>query len=376
MLIERRILNGRVELWEYVWDYLPSGASHKEYIRYLGVEQPLSPSFADGYEPVEAICWAYGRTLGNIAVFTQEVLGTFPEEEGSDAKLGCDFVAAGKFRHGKERWWCRTHQCHWGSKADLAAAQQSGVMVCAEHDQPMSYKINPLQVQLDKHVEVGIWCALPPALSSEGYIEPVSPKIHMHFRDVAGGSKTMDSTFYAASLHYNQNLGLFNNSEITKVNLTPPAALEYMLAIEEGRELACVNCSHCGYPHLDLGSFAREPHRKHFCGNCGRDSTWSRTPIISTPLKPLNDQFASASQFIIPDRVLNLDEYEGCHFEVWASTPAILWTANRPQEKGIHVHIKNGDKWIEDNTFREVIYKGKPLDRSELLGAMLSKTII
>ena len=159
---------------------------------------------------------------------------------------------------------------------------------------------------------------------------------------VAGGIKTMDHNFNAVSLHYNQNLGLFSNKEITKVNLTPPAAFEYMLAIEEGRKLDCINCSHCGYPHLDLGSFARVPHRKHFCGNCGRDSTWSKEAIISTPLKPLNDQFASASQFIFPERELNLDDYEGCNFEVWASTPAILWTAERPQEKGIHVHIKDG----------------------------------
>jgi hypothetical protein len=376
MLIERRIQNGRIELWEYEWAYLQSGASHKTFLRRLGIQQPLAPDFDAGHEPAEAICWAYGRTLGNIAVFTQEVLGSFTAMEGSDAKLSCDFVAAGKFRHGPERWWCRTHQCHWGNKADLAAAQQAGSMVCAEHNQPMCYKVNPPQVKLDEHVEVGIWCAMPPAISSEKDIKSQPPQIHMHFRDVAGGTKTVDSTFNAVSLHYNQNLGLFNNKQITKVNLTPPAALEYMLAIEEGRELNCINCSHCGYPHLDLGSFARVPHRKHFCGNCGRDSTWSKQAIISTPLKPLNNQFSSASQFIFPDRELNLDDYDGCNFEVWASTPAILWTAERPQEKGIHVHLKNGTKWIEDNTFREVIYQGKSLDRIELLKTMITRTII
>jgi hypothetical protein len=52
----------------------------------------------------EAICWSYGRTLGNIAVFSEAVLGTFPDNKGDDAILDCDIVEAGKWRHGKQRW--------------------------------------------------------------------------------------------------------------------------------------------------------------------------------------------------------------------------------------------------------------------------------
>ena len=68
-----------------------------------------------------AICWAYGRTLGNIAVFSPMIVGNFPSKRGSDAVLPCDFVTAGKFRNGAARWWCRTHQTHWGTKADEEA---------------------------------------------------------------------------------------------------------------------------------------------------------------------------------------------------------------------------------------------------------------
>lgn len=376
MQIERQVHNGRIELWECEWEYPQGRAAHKTFIRCLGVEQPLAPNLGAGHAPAEAICWSYGRTLGNIAVFNQEVLGSFTAAEGSDAKLSCDFVGAGKFRHGKERWWCRTHQCHWGTKADLAAAKKSGAMVCANHDQPMCYVVNPYQVKLDEHFEVGIWCAMPPAISSERDIKSQPPKIHVHVRDTVGGAKILDGTFNAISLHYNQKLGLFDNTEISNVNLTPPAALEYMRAIVYGREMSCINCSHCGYPHLDLGNFAAVPHRKHFCGNCGRDSTWSKQPIISTPLKPLHDQFAAADNFVFPERELNLDDYNGCTFDVWASTPAILWTANRPQEMGVHIHIKDGTRWLVDDTFREVIYQGKPLDRTDLLMTMIERTII
>lgn len=376
MFIHRRIQQGRVELWECEWETPMGEAARKVYVRRIGIEQPLAPDEDAGIAPREAICWAYGRTLGNIAVFSQEVMGSFDNEEGTDAKLSCDFVGAGKFRNGADRWWCRTHQTHWGTKADLQAAKNEGRMICSNHTQLMSYVVNPFQLKLDEHVEVGIWCSLPAALSSGGKIPSRPPRIHVHVRDAACGTKTVDRDFNALSLHYNQNLGLFANTAISKVNVTPPAALEFLRAMEEQRGLDCVNCSHCGYPHLDLGDFAVKPHRKHFCGNCGRDSTWSKEPICSTPLKPLHDQFASAASFVQPDRELNLDEYAGCPFVVWASTPAILWTANRPQELGIHVHVSDGKTRIVDDTFRSVTYRGAPLDRRELLKSMIERTIV
>lgn len=376
MLIERRINGEQVELWECEWTYPKGEAAHKTMLRLIGVEQPLSPNVTKGHATAEAICWAYGRTLGNIAVFTQEVLGSFQSHEGNDANLACDFVGAGKFRHGKERWWCRTHQTHWGTKPDLKAAKQSGMMVCANHAQAMSYVLNPYHLELDLHAEIGIWCSLSAALSSSPTIPKRPPKIHVHVRDTADGKKTIDRDFNAISLHYSQRLGLFKSTEITKVNVTPPAALEFLRAFEDGREMDCINCSHCGYPHLDLGSFALTPHRKHFCGNCGRDSTWSKQPIVSTPLKPLHDQFASAAKFVVPDRELNLDDYPAHPFIAWASTPAILWTADRPQELGIHVHVHDGKQRIIDNTYGKVIHNGVVLERKQLLKMMIDRTIV
>jgi hypothetical protein len=68
------------------------------------------------------------------------------------------------------------------------------------------------------------------------------------------------------------------------------------------------------YPHLDLGDFARTPHSKHLCGNCGRNNTWSKGAISSTPRKPIHDQFSKAWQYIDVDKVLNIDECPGCNF--------------------------------------------------------------
>ena len=60
---------------------------------------------------------------------------------------------------------------------------------------------------------------------------------------------------------------------------------------------------------------------------------------------------------------------------IWASTPAVLWTANRPQEKGIHVHVNEGPRRVVDDTFSEVLLDGKPLNRRALLDAMIAKTL-
>src|ERR1039458_2389184 len=60
----------------------------------------------DSLTEESAICWACGRTLGNIAVFSPMILGSFPDKHGDNAILPCDFVTAGKSRHGAPRWWC------------------------------------------------------------------------------------------------------------------------------------------------------------------------------------------------------------------------------------------------------------------------------
>ena len=377
MFIERRInpSNGNVELWQCQWENSGSQAAKKVYLQKICDEQPVDRDAEGGLSEEVAICWAYGRTLGNIAVVSPSLLGHFPGKVGNDALLPCDFAHAGKFRHGAERLWCRTHQTHWGTKADIEALAQHGVMRCANHTQLMNYVVAPLTINVTEYAEVGIWCSMPAALSTQD-IKPRPPKIHVHVREKTGDRKKIDQDFSAISTLYSSGLGLFASDEITRVNITPPAAFDFVRAIETNREMSCINCSSCGYPHLDLADFADTPHRKHFCGNCGRDSTWSKEPIISTPLKPLHDAFAKTLKYETPDRTLDLDSYAGCDFAVWASTPAIVWTAARPQEFGIHVHVHNGQSRIVDDTFDTVVYHGKPLERSTLIASMIARTIV
>jgi len=52
-----------------------------------------------------------------------------------------------------------------------------------------------------------------------------------------GKEKVIDCDFKALSLHYNSSTSLFGSMDITKVHLTPPSALEFVLALESGRAM-------------------------------------------------------------------------------------------------------------------------------------------
>ena len=377
MFVERRInpTTGAIELWWCEWEKGDMAGAKKIYVKKIADEAVAVGVQLDSFTEESAICWAYGRTLGNIAVFSPMILGSFPGKHGDNAVLPCDFVTAGKFRHGAPRWWCRTHQTHWGTKADEEAYTKFGDMRCAYHEQRLNYVVGPPVVNLNDADEVGIWCSMPAAISTSD-VPKRPPKIHVHVRPKAGGPKSIDRDYQAISLRYSGVDGLFGAEEITRVNITPPAAFEFVTALERGATMDCIACSHCGYPHLDLGEFARKPHRKHFCANCGRDSTWSKEEIISTPLQPLHDRYAKTLKYEVPDRSLNLDTLPDHTYTIWASTPAVVWTAGRSQEMGIHVHAYQGAKRVIDETFGEVILNGKKLERSKLIEMMIDRSIV
>lgn len=373
MVIERKLnpISGSVELW---WANEGPG-KERTLVSKIGDEHPLVMDTESATRERGAVCWAHGRTLGNIEVRSPDILQHFTQKRAESVVLPCDFVHAGKYRHGADRWWCRTHQSHWGTKADLAALQASNTMRCASHAQLMNYETEPYTVNLDDHAEVGVWCSLPAALST-AEIKPRPPKIHVHVRDTPDAHKRIDKDFRAISAVYSTRKGLFGDGDTIRVDITPPAAFDFVCALEADKDMGCIDCTTCWHPHLDLGDFGKTPHRKHFCANCGRDSTWSKGPIISTPLKPLHDRTATHLTCLLPDRRLNLDDHKGHSYTVWASTPAIIWTANRSQEYGIHVHVHDGVERIVDDTFGEVILNGKRLVREELLQAMIDRAIV
>ena len=211
MFVERHVnATGVIELWRSEWEHQPGVPAKKILLEKIGEEQPATPDPDTEATEQHAICWSYGRTLGNIAVFSPSLIGRFPGKHGDDAELPCDFVHAGKFRMGTERWWCRTHQTHWGAKADLQAYDEFGEMRCANHQQRMHYVVGPLTLNLGDYAEVGVWCSMPAALSSFE-IKKRPPRIHVHVRPEVGGAKSIDGDYEAISILYNDDLGLFGS---------------------------------------------------------------------------------------------------------------------------------------------------------------------
>jgi hypothetical protein len=80
MFIERRInpTTCVVELWHCEWDYPEPGAAKKQFVRKICDEQPISPNVEGALAAETAICWSYGRTLGNIAVTSADLIGISP----------------------------------------------------------------------------------------------------------------------------------------------------------------------------------------------------------------------------------------------------------------------------------------------------------
>ncbi|MEH2030886.1 MAG: hypothetical protein V7K67_14655 [Nostoc sp.] len=344
-------------------------------IKELGVEEPAKP--LNGMTEEFAVVWAEGRTLGNAVPFSERVIGQFPEEaSGSGVILPCDIVPCGKFRNGAQRWWCRTHQVHWGIKADLQqAAQGDRGISCSNSTQRMHYTKNPLVINPDDYLGgIGIWAALPSAINTTDEPDIDGVLIHVHARPYSQGKKSIDNNYPAVVVTSSDSLPLIANTLIKRVVIAPPSALAYLEALIENLPLGTLYCHSCQHPHLDLGDFAKNPHKKHFCGNCGVDSNWSKEPIVSSPLYELANKLTKNPDFVESDRTLDLRDYQDCQIKVWSSTPAVLWTSHLPQEMGIHVHIYQGKKKIVDDSFGKVTgFDGSSLEREKLLTTMLDK---
>ncbi|MFH7029443.1 MAG: hypothetical protein ACHBN1_29650 [Heteroscytonema crispum UTEX LB 1556] len=377
MFIKRQIKDGVTYLYLAEERYNPEKKrGETKIIKSLGVEEPAT---VGNMTNEFAVVWAEGRTLGNAVPFSERVTGQFPEEEsGEGVILPCDIVECGKFRNGAQRWWCRTHQVHWGTKADLQQAAQEGEesIKCANAKQPMQYTKKPLVIDPGEYEGgIGIWAALPTAINTTDEPDIDSVKVHVHAHLKVGGKKSIDSNFPAVVITANDILPLLGVMEEKKrVVVAPPSALAYLEALIDNLPLGTLNCNKCHHPHLDLGDFAKNPHKKHFCGNCGADSNWSNQPIVSSPLWEIASKFTKNPDLIKSDRVLDLRDYQNCQVKVWSSTPAILWTANQPQETGVHVHIYQGGKKIVDDTFGKVTWlDGSSLESDKLLSKMRDK---
>lgn len=221
-------------------------------------------------EPVAGICWPHAATVGHATVTTPFIRGTFNGMQGSRGIASCDIVRAGKFRNGAERSWCRTHQHYWGTKADLAALAAHSLQRCARHDEPMHYVREPMVIDPRAHASIHI------ALAGSSLCVQLDD--------------TLSIVHGAIAIRYDPESAVFAAQDIIQINVTPPM----VAALASPEPQGCVCCSKCGHPHLDLGDFAARPHKRHYCGHCGNDTTHSTTAMVSNPLLPILEHCRTA----------------------------------------------------------------------------------
>lgn len=223
---------------------------------------------------------------------------------------------------------------------------------------------DPIRIDLRVADEIGLWCSLPAAISSHS-IKRRPPRLHLHVRPKSGGPKVFDTDVDAVFIGANDLVDV--GVEIEKIGITPNIAFDFVRDARSAHRFEVLSCSHCFRADLAVrGSFS--PIDRRFCSNCRSDQTTATT--LST-LLPASRRTEFADAVTIPRRDLDLDQLNGCTYTIWASTPALIWTAQRPQEVGIHVHAERGRDRVIDETFASVRLNGKRLDRTALLDAML-----
>jgi transposase-like protein len=275
--------------------------------------------------------------------------GCFPRRLPTD----CQVVAVGKRRDGGTRYWCRRHG------ADATAKYGKPANKCrAAHILPIRPN-ETLKLDLDRYAGgVALWGAVPAIYDTTRL--PMDRGIHVHARATARAKKEMDVTFRAVRIVGGRlPKDGFLVSELD--------AIYYMASEIFGLQMKYVTCSHCACPHLDRDWFSVHPHRRHLCSGCGKHFQDTET-AVGNPIWGVRDECGAKKQESrLAEKKLRLRQIDfPGGIQVWGSNPAFLWTSDRAEEEGIHVHaFRNSNNEPElDETYGEVTIDGVALDPS------------
>jgi len=191
--------------------------------------------------------------------------------------------------------------------------------------------------------------------------------IHVHARNEPGGHKVIDETFREVVLELASG----------DVEVDAAAATAYVAAAVFGLELKALQCPHCGHDHLDADEFGAAAHRKHQCNSCGRHFFDPQgIPSISNPLARLATQ-SPLRQVVMSTQTLSISQrqFPG-GISIWGSNPAFLWTSERPEEAGLHVHAWSASgKLVIDDTFGAVTVDGLAVDATMTRVLMVQRSM-
>lgn len=284
----------------------------------------------------------------------------------------CKIEYLGKYRNGGPKYWCKTHYCAVETHGALTPT------VCTRHDQPQISDDDKYVLNIsDWEGGVGIWGSLHPVYDTTTDHNHVAG-IHLHARLQENGVKQIDNTFNEIAVA-TPEIDLFGN--IKYITINAEIALAYTASMVLSKEIKCIYCPNCKKPHIDSDYFAITYHKKHMCTYCGKDFIDSEKGI-SNPIVEIQEIFKCSYRdriikFVDKELKINQKDFPG-GVQIWGSNPAIIWTANREEEAGIHIHVfkdENGTEAFNDDTYGKVIIDDVILNGDEIRILMVQQSM-
>ena len=264
----------------------------------------------------------------------------------------CEVIPVDNRQNGKTRYWFVEH------KADATAEYCRRIRMCLNADIPPTTPDKVLKLDVSSYEGgVAIWGAVSPVYDTTN--QTVDHGIHVHARRSAKSKKEIDATYHTVSVSGMQKDRSEENFIISELD-----AIYHMVASILGSEMKYMECTFCGFPHLDKDWFCVHAHHIHLCAGCGRHFQ-DTDRGIGNPIIKIREVFGRCIHKIrSPQRSIQIqqEDYPG-GIQIWGSHPAIIWTADRDEEEGIHIHAFNdNDKIVIDNTYSSVTIDGISLD--------------
>lgn len=270
--------------------------------------------------------------------------------------MECNYIEAGKTRGGRTLYYCTTHSYYTTDPTKPCPGYW--IDKYSRHLPETTIDI------ADYPGGIGVWGSLPPIIdTTKG--SPLVLGVHLHARKVPDGPKQIDATYRKVTL-------LYEGRKL--IDIDADTAVNYTLSTVAGFTPRLITCNHCGALHTDKGALAVIPHKVHLCHSCKRKFRKKERAIGNrlAVLRRLVPQYYRNRRRVVPNRSIEIDMSR--EMRIWASNPAILWTAPRPEEEGIHIHLYEKGKKVIDETYGRVIINGREIDPESTRILMAQKT--